>query len=156
MPYFIANRSILIAVTMLIFSHIVDASRVLAQPAANSLRNFSAVEVSDAALQITVDCTYTGEVGTSEVSTHATPEESGGVFDPRTVNFDAVPLRVGDNTIIVEITKRPESRDFTSKLIRVCMSSVVRAFFCEDFPYTKTWTTTSTPTSPQPLIAPHR
>ena len=141
MKRLITNSYILLTLSMLIFIHLDDDSRVLAQPAGNSIQNFRAVNLSDAELKVTIDYTYNGELGTSDVYIHATPEESGGVFDLRTVNYEEVTLRRGTNRVTLNIKKRPESRNFTSQSIRVCMSTLKEAILCEDFQYTKTWTT---------------
>jgi hypothetical protein len=113
-----------------------------------SITNFSAVDVSSGELRVTVDYTYS-RVGQDEVSIHATPEERGGVFDPRTVEFDELPVRPGTHSVTLTIVKRPSARDFASVAVRVCISTPDRALHCQNFPHEKRWTA-GTPPTPDP------
>ena len=106
------------------------------QPAQTDIGNFRVVNVSSAQLRVTVDYVFLGTETTGPVSIHATPEEAGGVFDPRVVEFEEVPVQTGRQTVSLLITKRNDARDFTSVAIRVCMSTVdyriSAAFFKSD------------------------
>jgi hypothetical protein len=127
-----------------------DALRL--QVLRNRITNFRPAEVSSAELRVTVDYTFTGLTG-EDVTIHATPEEAGGIFDPRTVEFDEHAVEVGTHTATMTIVKRAGARDFTHVAIRVCMSTVDRALLCETFPHTKAWTAAPpppAPTAPEP------
>lgn len=139
MKRLITKCHIIITLAMLIVIHVDNASGV--QTETNSIRNIRIVNISDAELMVTVDYTYNGKSGLSDVYIHAIPEESDGIFDPRTVDYVEVPLKHGANSANLRITKRTQSRNFTSQTIRVCMSTHKEAILCEGFPYTKTWTT---------------
>jgi hypothetical protein len=121
-----------------------------AQPAPNSISNLRAIDVSPAELRLTVDYHYGGGVGASNVSIEATPTERNGIFDPRSVDFQRFPLRVGAHSATFVIKKRPPFASFTSESIRVCMLHSNRPFLCEDFPRRKTWHGVVSPPRPSP------
>jgi len=115
------------------------AHRPVNQAPRISIQNFQVVDVSSGELRVTVDYTYPDTVRAT-VLIHATPDEKGGIFDPRTVEFDEVLVQTGTHTATLAITKRPTGPVFTSVAVRVCISSSSRALLCQDFPYEKTWT----------------
>ena len=78
----------------------------------NRITNFRPAEISGAELRVTVDYTFTGPAG-EDVTIHATPEEAGGIFDPRTVEFDERAVEVGTHTATMTIVKRAGARDFS-------------------------------------------
>jgi hypothetical protein len=128
----------------------VMARDIKVQPAQTDIGNFRVVNVSSAQLRVTVDYVFLGTEATGPVSIHATPEEAGGVFDPRVVEFEEVPVQIGRQTVSLLITKRNDARDFTSVAIRVCMSTADRAVLCRDFPHEKRWTAPVPPPDPPP------
>lgn len=128
----------------------VMARGIHGQPAQTDIGNFRVVNVSSAQLRVTVDYVFLGTEATGPVSIHATPEEVGGVFDPRIVEFEEVPVQTGRQTVSLLITKRHDARDFTSVAIRVCMSTADRAVLCRDFPHEKRWTAPVPPPDPPP------
>jgi hypothetical protein len=134
---------------MLIGIASIAAERELAaqRPTAD-VRIISATDVSSDTLQVTVEYMYRGELLPGGVWLHATPEEEGGVFDPRTVRFDELPVRPGVFTHTLTITKRPDERDFTSVAVRVCLSTTDSALVCRDFPHRKQWAAAAPATPP--------
>ena len=120
------------------------------QPAGNSIGNFRAGSVSSAELRITVDYRFLPS-GEGTVRIHATPQQQGGVFDPRTVDVDQLLVERGAHTATMRIVKRPGGPAFTSVAIRVCMFTSGQALLCKDFTHLKTWTNKP---SPQPPAAP--
>lgn len=147
----IMNSRALMQVALLVFLPAVADRRVLAQPPTNSIGNFRAIDVSSVELRVTVDYTYSGELGTTAALIHATPEEAGGVFDPRSVDSENLPLRVGAHTAVFVIRKRSAHGSFTSINVRVCMSKSGRGFLCKAFPHKKTWA--AAPPSPTCLVS---
>jgi len=142
------------AVTILLLSAFGTHGTGFAQTLENRIGSFRAVDVSSEKLSVSVDYTYVGDSGQTDVSINATPEESGGVFDPRLVDFEELPLEPGTHSATMTITKRTEAVNFTTVSIRVCMSARQRAILCEDFAHVKTWTTAVAPTSPEPAPPP--
>jgi len=63
---------------------------------------------------------------TGEITIHATPEERGGVFDPRLVDYDEIPVQQGTHTVTLTITRREGAADFLSVTVRVCISTIDR------------------------------
>ena len=117
------------------------------------VRLIRAISLSSNTLQVTVEYMYRGELPPDGAWLHATPEEEGGIFDPSTVHFDELRVRPGVFTATLTITKRPDSRDFTSVGVRVCLSSADGVIVCRDFPYRKRWTAAA-PATPRPIPAP--
>jgi hypothetical protein len=97
------------------------------------------IESSDAQLGVVVSYFYDGAFGAEGVLLHATPEEAGGVFDPRVVDFDEEPVIAGSKEARLTITKVPGARDFESVAVRVCMSTAEAAIVCRGFPLHKSW-----------------
>ncbi len=116
---------------------------------ANSIRNFRATSPSTAELRVTVDYTFTGE-NSGEVTIHAAPEERGGVFNPRLVEFDEIPVQQGTHTVTLTIKRREGAADFLSVTVRVCISTTDQAILCQDFPHEKRWTAAAPPAPPTP------
>jgi hypothetical protein len=116
-----------------------DAGSAIQGPASR-INQFRAVHVSSGELKVVVQYTFVGP-GNSGATIAATPQEAGGVFDPRLVDFDAEPAHTGTHTVTLRITKRPEAREFTSVAIRVCIAGAHAAIVCEDFARAKTWRT---------------
>lgn len=150
MPYRVCRSHLVISSITLLGTGMAAHQIAVGQTSQNSIRNFRAIDLSSAVLQVTVDYTYTGGVAQGEVSIHATPEEAGGVFDPRTVDFDELPVQSGTHTVSLTITRREGARDFTSVAVRVCLSTPGRALLCQDFPHQKTWTAVAPPPPPEP------
>jgi hypothetical protein len=146
-----APKSILsLALAVMIFS-VATHGALDAQTVAADVRNFRAVDVSSDTLTVSVEYMFRGELPPGGVMLVATPEEAGGVFDPRTVRVDERPVRPGIFTSTLTITKREGARDFTSVAVRVCLSTSDRALVCRDFPHVKQWTAAvQSPTSPVP------
>lgn len=109
-----------------------------AQPAGNRIENFRAVEISNAELRVFVDYFYAG--GAKDVSIHAAPVRANGSLDPRDFSSEEKVLRTGGNT--EEFVIRGKRR-FTSAAINVCMSTLVDAILCKEFPYGKNWSATA-------------
>lgn len=148
-PRFTRTRWVMI-VSFLLLTRLNDQSLFAQQPA-NRIHNFRAASVSRAEVRVTVDYVYSGTSGSTDVFIHATPEDSAGTFDPRTVDFDEQPLLSGSHTATLTIRKHPGSSDFTSTNIRVCMSTLQKAILCEDFPHTHVWSVAETE---PPQVAP--
>jgi hypothetical protein len=142
MAFSIPDRAVPMLSTGLVALAFLVPGAARAQHPANSIGNFRAVNVSSAELRVIVDYTLAGAPDDAEVAIHATPVESGGVFDPRTVDVEELPLRRGTGSATLSISKRAEGREFTSVGVRVCMSTAERALFCKDFAHVKTWTNT--------------
>jgi len=123
-----------------------------ARQGANSIRNFRAASPSTAELRVTVDYTYAG-ANSGEITIHATPEERGGVFDPRLVDYDEIPVQQGTHTVTLTITRREGAADFLSVTVRVCISTIDRAILCQDFPHEKRWAAAAPP-APPPVAPP--
>ncbi len=131
-----------------------SAERALsAQRPPADVRLIRAMDLSSNTLQVTVEYMYRGELPPDGAWLHATPEEEGGVFDPRTVHFDELRVRPGVFTATLTITKRPDSRDFTSVGVRVCLSTADAVIVCRDFPYRKQWAAAA-PATPLPIPTP--
>lgn len=150
MPHRVCRSHLVISSIALLCTGMAAQQIAVGQTPQTSIRNFRAVDLSSAVLQVTVDYTYTGGAPQGEVSIHATPEEAGGVFDPRTVDFDELPVQSGTHTVSLTITRREGARDFTSVAVRVCMSTPGRALLCQDFPHQKTWKAVAPPPPPEP------
>ncbi len=104
------------------------------------------VDVSPSELRVTVDYTYTGNFGTSEVYLIAVAEESiGRGFPGGYLVEETLPVGLDDNTATLTIRKLPRAKDFTSVSIQVCMSRPGQAIVCKDVPHTKKWTTATAP-----------
>ena len=126
---------------------------VAAQRPPADLRFIRAVDVSSDILQVTVEYMYRGALPPDGVRLHATPQEAGGIFDPRIILFDELPVRPGVFTATLTIAKRAGARDFTSVAVRVCLSTSASVIVCQDFPHQKRWTAaapTPTPVPPPP------
>lgn len=130
----------LLAVMLIGITSIAVPHELAAQRPDAGIRNFRAVDLSSDTLKVTVDYMYRGELPPGGVSLHATPEEAGGIFDPRIVLFDELPVRPGVFTTTLTIAKRAGARDFTSVAVRVCLSTTESAIVCEEFPHQKRWT----------------
>ena len=105
----------------------------------NRFYNFEALELSSSELRVTVAYTYDGQAGSNNVFIHATPEEAGRIWDPRITFVEEAPLQIGDHIVTLKIEKRPNSRDFSTVGINVCMSVFSKAFHCEVFSHDKAW-----------------
>jgi hypothetical protein len=139
-----------VALAGMLMISIAAQREVAAQRPDASIRNFRAVDLSSDTLKVTVDYIYRGELPPGGVRLHATPQEAGGIFDPRTVLFDELPVRPGAFTTTLTIAKRAGARDFTSVAVRVCLSTSGSAIVCQDFPHAKRWTSAGPTPAPDP------
>jgi hypothetical protein len=117
-------------------------------PAQNGIRNFRAVDVSSAELRVTVEYTLSSAGNQGDVFIHATPEEKGGVFDPRTVDFEKLRAQPGTHRVELKIVRNRQAPDFTSEAVRVCLSTNDQALLCQNFPHVKRWTSAAAPPAP--------
>ena len=77
---------------------------VAAQRPQADVRIIRAVDASSDTLQVTVEYMYRDELPAGGVKLLATPEEEGGIFDPKIVQWDEVPVRRGVFTHTLTIT----------------------------------------------------
>jgi hypothetical protein len=151
-----STSSVLLAAMLIGIISFGAQHEVAAQRPSADLRIIRAVDVSSDILRVTVEYMFRGELPPGGVLLHATPQEAGNIFDPRTILFDELPVRPGVFTATLTIAKRAGARDFTSVALRVCLSTSGSAIVCEDFPHQKRWTSPApTPTPvPQPPAPP--
>lgn len=141
----IIHRSCLLVCATVALVATVHTRPALTQEPRHRIANFRAANVSTAELRVTVDYTFAGAEGDTEVTIQAHPEDSAGAFDPRLVETEEVPVRPGTQTAAMSITKRTGEPEFTSVAVSVCIATSETALLCETFPHTKTWSDVATP-----------
>jgi hypothetical protein len=144
------TSSALLAAMLIGFTGLGSQREVAAQRPQADLRIIRAVDVSSDTLQVTVEYMYRGELSPGGVRLWATAEEEGGVFDPKIVKWDEVPVRPGVFTHTLTITKLPDAPDFVSVAVSVCLSTMDSAIVCRNLPHRKQWTTAAPPSQPLP------
>lgn len=95
------------------------------------IRNFQTRDLSSAELLVSVDYYYEN-FDTSDLAILATTE-GNDVLD------DEVPLRHGNNSVILRLQMSPSGNSYTSSSIRVCIANADTAILCKDFSFTKNW-----------------
>ena len=108
-----------------------------------SISNFMAKNISDSELIVTVDYSFNGKTGSEDIFIHAFPEMEDGSYNFRDVNIEKVQLKPGNNQVSLKIIKRPQTKNFSSKSIKICMIAFRSEILCQKFPYTKSWKTSS-------------
>jgi hypothetical protein len=104
-----------------------------------SISNFSANDISDSELLITVDYSYSGETDSKEIFLQANPVMIDGRYIYKEVVVDHLPIESGDHQVSIKISKKPGGKDFNSASIRVCMTASRSILLCEVFAFTKSW-----------------
>lgn len=112
-------------------------------PRRNEIRHFRVVNVSGHEIQVVIDYAYAGDQGTRDVFIHAAALQEGEELRHRVpgTSFPFAPIRVGDGSATISITKQSDTGPSVSTRIKICMVSIRTraAFVCETFPYTKAW-----------------
>jgi hypothetical protein len=112
-------------------------------PPRSEIRHFRVVDVSGHEMQVVVDYAYAGDQGTRDVFIHAAALQDGEELRRRVpgTSFPFAPIRVGDGSATISITKQSDTGPSVSTRIKICMVSIrtQAAFVCETFPYTKAW-----------------
>ena len=112
-------------------------------PLRNEIRHFRVVNVSGHEIQVVIDYAYAGDQGTRDVFIHAAALQEGDELRRRVpgTSFPFAPIRVGDGSATISITKQSDTGPSVSTRIKICMVSIRTraAFVCETFPYTKAW-----------------
>lgn len=104
-----------------------------------SIGNFSADDISDSELSITVDYSYAGEADLENIFIYAVPQDNNGKVFFKDVLMERIPLEIGNNQVSLKISKRPEGKNFLSESIKVCMIAKRSEILCEEFPFNKSW-----------------
>jgi len=107
-----------------------------------SISNFMADHISDSELIVTVDYSFNGKTGSKDIYIHAFPEMEDGSYNFRDVDIAKVPLKPGNNQVSLKIIKRPQTKNFSSKSIKICMIAFRSEILCQKFPFTKSWKST--------------
>ncbi|PYN09247.1 MAG: hypothetical protein DME06_15485 [Candidatus Rokuibacteriota bacterium] len=112
-------------------------------PLRNEIRHFRVVNVSGHEIQVVIDYAYAGDQGTRDVFIHAAALQEGDELRRRVpgTSFPFAPIRVGNGSATIDITKQSDTGPSVSTRIKICMVSIRTraAFVCETFPYTKAW-----------------
>ena len=112
-------------------------------PLRNEIRHFRVVNVSGHEIQVVIDYAYAGDQGTRDVFIHAAALREGEELRSRVpgTSFPFAPIRVGDGSATISITKQSDTGPSVSTRIKICMVSIrtQAAFVCQTFPYTKAW-----------------
>lgn len=106
---------------------------------ASDLKILKAEDISDTELQVTVEYNYTGKAGSKDIFIHAFPVGSDGASNFRDVEIEKIPLKSGTNQVSLSITKRPHTKEFTSKRIKVCMVEIRSLILCKEISFEKSW-----------------
>ncbi|WP_339922232.1 hypothetical protein [uncultured Cyclobacterium sp.] len=106
---------------------------------ASQLKILEVVEISDNQLQVNVEYNYTGKAGSNDTFIHAFPVESGGGSNFKELEIEKIPLKSGINQVGLLITKRPNTKAFTSESIKVCMMASRNLILCEVYSFEKSW-----------------
>ena len=120
-------------------------------PARNDIRNFRATDVSNNEVQVTVDYTYTGNFGASEIPVGAAALQGDGNEIPG-LGYRPARAKVGDGTATLNLYADLRTGAYASTTIRVCLVDTSRRTksYCETFPYRKTWLASRSPAATRP------
>jgi hypothetical protein len=100
--------------------------------------------ISDSEISVTVDYNYSGKKKPTEFFIYAFPQNGEGSSMSRNVNTELIPIKTGNNQATFVITKRNESKNFTSNSIKICILEIKRKIYCKEFEFTKSWMPTPT------------
>lgn len=104
-----------------------------------SISNFSADNISESEIVITVDYSYSGETDSKGIFIQANPVMKDGRYIYKEVVVDQQPLEVGNHQVSFKISKKPGGKGFRSESLRVCVTESRSILLCEEFPFIMTW-----------------
>ena len=106
----------------------------------NDLSHFEAKSLSRVKIMVWIRYRYSGDHGASNIYVAASALNSDGSQQPDTV-YGVAPIKIGESTASVEITKRHGKDLGVSERVRVCLQegAAGKPFYCETFPFVHSW-----------------